>query len=190
MLLAVSFSQRAVTMSACQFTQRAGASPDAQQKPLVRKRARSGSANHVHVTREKSPSKAKKPRTAGSQQPACQHEEHRILSTSQASAFAPQFWEKKAHPHKASQHEFLATCINVDLEQNVKHAPRQKNTRNRGHQTSKVQNNESSLLSCLQLRAPNCEHVHPPTHTFPKQPFLFRTDFQKHTHTPPPAPPR
>ena len=48
-------------MSAYRFTQRAVASSDAPQKPLVRKRARSSGANWVHVTREKSPSKAKKP---------------------------------------------------------------------------------------------------------------------------------
>ena len=86
--VAASFCQQAITMSAYKFTQRAVASPDAPQKPLVRKRARSGGANWVQVTREKSPSKAKKPCTAGSQQPACEHEEHQILSTSEATTFA------------------------------------------------------------------------------------------------------
>ena len=81
-------------------------------------------------------SRAKKPRTAGSQQPACDHEEHQILSASEATAFAAQFWDKKTHPTKASQQEFLATCIDVNLEQNVKHAGRQKYTRKRGHQTT------------------------------------------------------
>ena len=46
------------------------------------------------------PSPAKKPRTAGSQQPACDHEEHQILSASEATAFAAQFWDKKTHPTK------------------------------------------------------------------------------------------
>ena len=40
------------------------------------------------------------------------------------------------HPTKASQQEFLATCINVDLEKNVKHAQWHKYTRKRGHQAS------------------------------------------------------
>ena len=70
----------------------------------------------------RTPSTAKKPRTGGSQQPACTHTEHDILSTTEAAAFAAQFWDKKTHPTKASQHEFLATCIDVDLEQDVKHA--------------------------------------------------------------------
>ena len=50
MLLAAPFCQQAATMSAYKFTQRAVASPDAPQKPLVRKRARSGGANWVKVT--------------------------------------------------------------------------------------------------------------------------------------------
>ena len=135
MLLAASFCQQAATMSAYKFTQRAVASPDAPQKPLVRKRARSGGANWVKVTREPA-RQAKKPRTGGSQQPACSHKEHQILSTAEAIAFASQFWDRKEHPTKASQHEFLATCIDVDLEQDVKHAGRQKYTRKRGHQTT------------------------------------------------------
>ena len=106
-------------------SQRAVASPDAPQKPLVRKRARSGGANWVKVTRDPA-TQAKKPCAASSQQPACSHEEHQILSTTEAAAFATQFW---VHPSKASQHEFLATCIDVDLEQKVKHAGWQKYTR-------------------------------------------------------------
>ena len=114
-------------MSSYKFTQRAVASPDAPQQPLVRKRARFGPANWVQVSRMVAPSPAKKPRTGGSQQPACDHEEHQILSASEAAAFAAQFWDKKTHPTKASEYEFLATCIDVDLEQ--------KYTRKRGHQT-------------------------------------------------------
>ena len=67
------------------------ASPDATQKPLVRKRARSGGANWVQVTHQMSPSTAKRPRTTGLQQPACTHEEHQILSTVEAASFASQF---------------------------------------------------------------------------------------------------
>jgi hypothetical protein len=52
---------------AYKFTPWAVASPDAPQKPLVRKRARSRGAEWVPVTRH--PAKqAKKPRTIGSQQ--------------------------------------------------------------------------------------------------------------------------
>ena len=40
--LAPSFCQQAATMSAYKFTPRSVASPDAPQKPLVRKRAHSG----------------------------------------------------------------------------------------------------------------------------------------------------
>ena len=68
MLLSACFCKQAATMSSYKFTPRAVASPDAPQKSLVRKRARSGGANWVQVTREKSASKAKRPRTAGSQQ--------------------------------------------------------------------------------------------------------------------------
>ena len=122
-------------MSAYKFTQLAVASPDAPQKPLVRKRARSGGETWVKVTRE--PARpAKKPRTASSQQPASSHKEHPILTSAEAASFASQFWDRKVHPTKASQHEFLATCINVDLEKNVKHAQWHKYTRKRGHQTT------------------------------------------------------
>ena len=31
-------------------------------------------------------------------------------------ACVPVFWDRKVHPSKASQHEFLATCIDVDLD--------------------------------------------------------------------------
>ena len=134
-LLAASSCQQAATMSAYNFTQRAVAPPDAPQKPLVRKRACSGGANWVKVTR-KPARQAKKPRTTGSQQPACTHKEHQILTTAEATASAAQFWDRTHHPSKASQHEFLATCIDVDLDQKVKHAGRQRCTRKRGHQTT------------------------------------------------------
>ena len=174
-------------MSVYKFTQHAFASPDAPQKPLVRKRAHSGGAQWVRVTR--CPAKqAKKPRLGGSQQPACAHTEHHILSTTEAAAFAAQFWDQKTHPTKASQHEFLATCIAVNLEQDVKHAGRQKCTRKRGHQTTYF----VPYLHCL---CPVCSPVYSsvrktvttyphPTHTFLKRPFL--TDFEKYTHPPPP----
>ena len=134
-LPAASFCQQAATMSVYKSRQCAVPSPDAPHKPLVRKRARSGGAEWVRVTRR--PAKpAQKPRVVGLQQPACTHEEHQILSTAEATAFATQFWDRKVHPNKAVQHEFLATCIDVDLEQKVKHAGRQKYTRKRGHQTT------------------------------------------------------
>ena len=66
-------------------------------------------------------SQVKKPRTARSQPPACSHKEHDILTTAEVAAFAAQFWDQKTHPTKASQHEFLATCIDVDVEKDVKY---------------------------------------------------------------------
>ena len=71
------------------------------------------------------PSPATKPLTGGSRQLACTHTEHHMLTATEAAAFAAQLWDKTTHPTRASQHEFLATCIDVDLEQDVKHAGRQ-----------------------------------------------------------------
>ena len=50
MLFTASFCQQATTMSSYKPTPRAVASPDAPQKPLVRKRARSGGAEWVQVS--------------------------------------------------------------------------------------------------------------------------------------------
>ena len=119
-------------MSLYKFTPRAVASPDAPQKPLTRKRARSGGVKWVQVSRDEPGRKAKKPRTSCSQSPACSHKEHAILTTAEATAFAAQFWDRKTHPTKASQHEFLATCIDVDVEKNVKYNNYEKYTK-RGH---------------------------------------------------------
>uniref|UniRef100_A0A7S4GGB9 Uncharacterized protein n=1 Tax=Eutreptiella gymnastica TaxID=73025 RepID=A0A7S4GGB9_9EUGL len=47
------FCQRARTMSAHKFTHRAVASPDAPQRPLVPKRARSGGVKWVQASRDK-----------------------------------------------------------------------------------------------------------------------------------------
>ena len=51
----------------------------------------------LKVTRHADP-QAKTPRTASSQQPACNPKEHQILSTAEAIAFAAQFWDPKVHP--------------------------------------------------------------------------------------------
>ena len=83
-------------MSSYKFTPHAVASPDAPQKPLVCKRARSGDAQWVQVT-QLAAKQAEKPRVAGSQQPACTHKEHQILTTAEAAFFASQFWDRKAH---------------------------------------------------------------------------------------------
>ena len=111
MLLAASFFQQAAAMFSYKFTPRAVASPDAPQKPLTRKRARSGGVKWVQVTRHEPGSQAQKPCTSRSQPPACSHKKHDILTTAEATAFAPQFWDRNTHPTKASQHEFSATCI-------------------------------------------------------------------------------
>ena len=89
----------------------------------------------VRVARHEPGSQAKKPRTARSQPPACSHKEHDILTTAEATAFAAQFWDQKMHPTKASQHEFLATCIDVDVEKDVKYNNYAKYTIKRGHRT-------------------------------------------------------
>ena len=130
-----SFCQQAATMSTYKFTPRAVASPDAPQKPLVRKRARPERAQWVQVQRHGPGSWAKKPCTSRSQPLACTHKEHDILTTAEATAFAAQFWHQKTHPTKASQQECLATCIDVDVEKNVKYEHRQKYTIKRGHRT-------------------------------------------------------
>ena len=51
-------------------------------------------------------SRAKKDRTTNSQQPACTHKEHQILTSSEATAFAAQLLDRKEYPTKASQQEF------------------------------------------------------------------------------------
>ena len=104
------FFQQAAAMSSYKFTPRAVASPDAPQKPLTRKRARSGGAEWVQVTRHEPGSRAKTPRTSRSQPPVCSHKEHDILTTAEATAFAAQFWDRKTHPTKASQHEIEDIC--------------------------------------------------------------------------------
>ena len=47
-----------------------------------------GGVDWMKVSRDKPSTKAKKPCTASSQQPACTHKEHQILSTAEATAFA------------------------------------------------------------------------------------------------------
>ena len=88
--------------------------PDAPQKPLTRKRARSGGVRWVQVARHEPGSRAKKPRTSRSQPPACSHKEHDILTTAEGTTFAAQFWDRKTHPTKASQHEFLAGLAKIE----------------------------------------------------------------------------
>ena len=97
-------------MSAYKFTQRAVASPDAPQKPLVRKRARSGGAEWVRVTRHPAMG-AKKPRTGGSQQPACSNEEHQILPTAEAAAFANQLGTVKCTPPRLRNMNFWQPAL-------------------------------------------------------------------------------
>ena len=99
--------------SAYKFTPRAVASPDAPQKPLVCKRARSGGAEWVKVIWHRPGSQAKKPRTAGLQQPACTHEEHQILSTTEATSFASQFWDPKVHPTRLHSRSFWPLVLTL-----------------------------------------------------------------------------
>ena len=67
----------------------------APQKPPVRKRARSGGARWVQV--HQPGSRAKKARTTKSQQPACTHKEHQILTSAEAEAFAAHFLDRRPH---------------------------------------------------------------------------------------------
>ena len=112
------------------------ASPDATQKPLTLKTARSGDVKWVQVSRDEPGRKAKRPRTSRSQPSACSHKEHAILTTAEATAFAAQVWDRRTQPYKASQHEFLATCNDVDVEKNVKYSNYEKYTIKRGHRTN------------------------------------------------------
>ena len=164
-------------MSPYKFTPWAVASPDAPQKPLVQKRARSGGATWVQVQRHEPGSRAKKPRTSHSQPPACTHKEHDILTTAEAAAFAAQFWDQKTHPTKASQQEFLATCIDVDVDKNVKYKDYQKYTITRGHRTKYFNGAvpclcaPSNVLCC----AEKCDHLPPP----PPNPYISETAFSR-----------
>ena len=103
-----------------------------------RKRARSGGANWVQVTRQMSPSKAKGPRTAGSQRPACTHEDHQIPPQRplllQANFGIVKCTPQKLHsmsswPHTvmliwrktSSMHHGTSTLERVDIRQLVSH---------------------------------------------------------------------
>ena len=106
--------------------------PPMHHKSFWCARARSAVVRWVQVHEPRS--QAKKARTSRSQQPACTHKEHQILTYAEATAFAAQFLDWKVYPTKASQHKFLATCIDVDVENSVKHAHWHKYTRKRrGH---------------------------------------------------------
>ena len=97
---------------------------------------------------------------------------------------------RKTHPTKASQQEFLATCIDVDVEKNVKYQHRQKYTIKRGHRNHQSKHDSTVQCQCLcalsnVLRCAERVNTPPPpgpTHTFLKWPFL--TDFKKYIHNP------
>ena len=109
-----------------------------------------------------------------------------------------QFWECKVRPTKASQQEFLGTCIGVDLDENATHAHGLKYTRNRWHQTTYfVQQFRLGILSgpncalhvlCtsshMVLCAQKCDHRPPPNPYISEMAFSHR--FQKVS---PPTPP-
>ena len=116
MVPAAPFCQQAAAVSAYKFTPRAIASPDAPRKPLVRKKARSGGVKWVQSTQNEPGSRAQKPRTGSNLHVLTKNH---ILSTAEATAFAAQFLDRKVYPTKASQQEFLATCIGVCVEKNA-----------------------------------------------------------------------
>ena len=69
------------------------------------RKGRSGGVKWAQVSRDEPGRKGKKPPLNGSQQPACSHQEHQILSTAEATAFATQFWDCK-EPSKAIKMKF------------------------------------------------------------------------------------
>ena len=144
----------------------------------------------VQVTRQRPGSQAKKPRTAGSQQHACTHKEHDILTTAEATAFAAQFWDQKTHPTKASQHENrrnMSLSTNRGMSALMGSQPCLK----KGMLTMTViQSKNGWTVQChVCVHRPMCcatlKNVTPPppTHTFLKWRFL--ADF-KSRHIPPP----
>ena len=71
------------------------------------------------------------------------------------------------HPNKAAQHEFLATCIDGDLEQNA-----QPLWKGATMGTNSIRNNESSLEHCLcPVRRPVYSSVLKIVTTYPPQPI-------------------
>ena len=72
------------------------------------------------------------------------------MTSAEATAFSAQYWDRKVHPTKASQQEFLATCIDVDLEKKVQHAQWHKYTRKRGTTmvTIRIRNKRWAPVHC------------------------------------------
>ena len=122
--------------------------------------------------------------------------EHQILTTARAASFASQIWDRKVRPSKTSQHDFLTTCIDVDLQKNVQHAQWQRSLplwKGATIRTIQIQSNQWSLEHCsvlciIQFAAPfaqKCDHLAPPhTHTFLKR----TSQISKSIHIPPPPP--
>ena len=107
MFPAASFYQQAATMAAYKFT-------PALLLPPMHRKSLSGGVRWVQL--HEPGSWAKKACSSRSQQPARTCKGHQILTSAEATAFAAQFLDRKVYPTKASQHEFLATCIGVDVE--------------------------------------------------------------------------
>ena len=99
--------------------------------------------------------------------------------SAEADSFASQFWGRRVHPTKASQHELLATCIDVDLEKNVQHAQWHKYTR------KTLCSAPTRALSKFQLCAQHCDHLPPPPPDVHISETAFSHRFQK-VYTPPP----
>ena len=97
-------------------------------------------------------SRAKKPDTAKSQLPACNHKEHRILST-EATTFAAQYRDRKTYPTKAAQQEFVATCIDVNVDKNLKYKHQQKYAIKRWYLTKCVGRSAKHSSTLLQRSA-------------------------------------
>ena len=86
MLLAASVCQQAATMSAYKFTCMLLPPPMHYRNLWCTKERTLGGANWDP--------QAKKLHIGVLQQPACNHKEHQILSTTEATGFANQFWDR------------------------------------------------------------------------------------------------
>ena len=178
---------RAAAMSSYKFTPRTVASPDAPQKPLTRKRARSGGVNWVQVSRDEPGRKAKKPRTSRSQPPACSHKKYDILTTAEATAFAARCGIERHTPRRPRNmnfwpHALTLTWIKTSNTTITRRTPSkgviERNILYRtGVCVGRFAKHSSSTTSIYQ-----CDSA-PPTHTVMKWRFL--ADFKKSIPPPP-----
>ena len=61
------------------------------------------------------PNQTKKACNLRSQQASCKQPQHQILSTAEVTTFVSNVLDCKEYPSKASQHDFVASCMDVNL---------------------------------------------------------------------------